>query len=92
MSKLFFTATGSRGGSYHWVLDLATSESRELSQTYSVGSSRAYLWFPNGSEIIVSGRFGSFLLDTDDGATQKLTYPGSKDGWSIEELFLGPAT
>lgn len=87
---LYFTATGSEGGRSQWVLDLATGEVRELAQSSGELAPTAYLWLPNGRELIVPSVSGSLLLDVTDGSIQDLTYPGSEDGWSISELFFGP--
>jgi len=87
--KIYFTATGSKGGRFHWILNLNTGEIRELGELHGEGSSSAYLWLANGREIIVADRFGSLVLDTTDGSTEKLIYPGSERGSYISELFFG---
>lgn len=89
--KLYFIATGSKGGSFHWILDLATNNIRELGESRCSLGPNAYLWLPNGNEIIVPSCFsGSLLLDTTNGSTEELNHPGSEDGWSIDEMFFGP--
>ena len=90
--RIYFIATGSGGGLSHWILDLATGELQELAEASGYMGPGAYQWLPDGREIVVSGLFGSLLLDTSDGSTRKLTYPGSEDDWEIVDMFLGPAS
>jgi hypothetical protein len=90
--RVYYWGARTGPGTSHWVLDLPTDTFRELTESYGGAGPCAYRWYPDNIHIVVADRFGSLVLNTDDGSTRALVYPPGQGMSLIDGMFPAIST